>query len=155
MVTFEARYTVDPELFDAVMDGAIRVALHEVMANDVLPEIRNTAPGSIGPKVRMGKVSMVEPGIYRITVRMPGKYRAVEEGSGIYGPDGMPYLVVPRKAKALKFEDGGFAASAMVQGQPGQRFIHNALQKYALKFARIGLKEFKSDLAGFAARSVR
>jgi hypothetical protein len=80
-------------------------------------------------------------------LKFPGKYRAVEEGSGIYV--GLPtQVVVPKKKKALQLPYGYFA-SALWVGQPAKPFAEPALRHVAEIFP----KEFASDFNKALSRS--
>src|SRR3990170_4677490 len=94
-VTIEATPYTDTGQVTSRIDVAARRALEEAVRSVILPKIIERAPGSIGAQVRVGRVHLIGDGVYSIEIKMPRKYAAVEQGSGVFGESGVPYLVQP------------------------------------------------------------
>jgi hypothetical protein len=134
---------------------SLRVAhatLTRLMSDVALPEAMSKAPGvNLPQRIRTSPVKMVGNGKFRVALIFPGKYRPVEEGSGIYA-GGQPQQIKPKKAgvRALALPYGYFA-SAMWYGQEAQPFALPAIEHIAEIFPG----EFANDLNAALSRGNR
>lgn len=131
---------------DIAVDVAARMALTEVLQNEVVPQAR-AAAGSFARSsnfqnsIHAGEVESDGAGMFFISlVANPkneegrGYGRAVEKGTGEYVGRG-PIVIEPREARdeegeggILAFDNGGFATRAIVHGMEGKHVLANALR---------------------------
>ncbi len=76
--------------------------------------------------------------------------RAVNEGTGIHGPTGQPYEILPVEAKALFWPGARHpVARVMHPGQPGQHYAEQALEMTEPRieeFARRAVREVMASV---------
>lgn len=140
----------NPELLGIELDIAARKALATIVNDVIIPEAAQNAPGSVGPQITMGQVEQNGVGVYAVDILVPEQYRATEEGSGIYGSNGT-YDVSPKASQGprgvLLTADGVYIKHATQVGQPGQRYIYNAVEAHLQDVALEIFRELRQGLA--------
>jgi len=139
---------IDPDDIGPIVDAAIRRAMDDVMQQNILPRARENAPGSMSSAIGRTPVQMVGDMVYEMALKAPLRYRAVEEGSGVYGPGGEVYTVKPKKeGGVLHTEDGRFLAHATITGQVPQSPMQKAIDEFSDELDDAILREIFSGLA--------
>lgn len=132
---------VDYGSIDTVVISVAKSTLTRLVADIGLPDAADHAPGSIGSRIKVLSVRETSPGVLVTALSIPEKYRAVEEGSGIYAGEA-PFEIYPVRRKALATGFGYFKHVTFM-GQPAQHFLLHALEKVAEAFPT----EFANDLS--------
>ncbi|MFA5711470.1 hypothetical protein [Mycolicibacterium sp.] len=120
---------VESALSGVVQDvGRRRLAsLQRRIANQARADVP-VKTGNLGRSIREGEIKMVGPFRVEGSVEATADYAAaVHEGS-------RPYVIRPRKAKALRFQVGGRTVFAARVNHPGVRarpFLRNAAERIA------------------------
>ena len=140
-----------PEVVDFASNDAARKAFEDVVAGKMLDRARENAPGGMAEQINAGPLEITAKGEYRMNIYAPKRYLSVEQGSGLYGPDGQMIHIEPTKFKALATADGQVLASVESPGQPAQRPIGRAFDEFKHELVGAYFKEVRSDLAGFVA----
>ena len=126
-------------------DIAMRKAATNI-ARDVVRPILDAGP--IGDHVTITPVAGVQgQNKYVFELKVPRRYMAVETGTGVFGPSGVPFIVKPKNAKALLIATGDFIAHAEVQGQRSQPSIYPALEAARKALPKEFFKELRYGLA--------
>lgn len=126
--------------FDYHETGAIAQAapllrrVHRSLTRQIATEARHRVPvltGHLGRSISEDPQRMDGPLIVGGGVTAWAKYaRFVHNGTGVYGPSGMPFVIRPRNpAGVLHFFWNGreiFAKSVTVKGMRGRPFLTNA-----------------------------
>jgi hypothetical protein len=141
MISFTDEDDIGP-----IIDRAVRRAMSDTMHRRILPLARQKAPGSMGRHIRASNIRVVGNGEYEMSLKAPVRYRSVERGSGLFGPGGTTYIVVPVNQKALKTEDGRFLSKAEIAGQPAQEPMQRAIDESMDELNEAVLREILNGL---------
>jgi hypothetical protein len=117
------------------LDIAVRMAMLEALREAGLPVAQETsANADIAASITIVAPYRYSTGTaFSAGLRVPGKYVYVERGTGIYAGNA-PWFVVPRRAHVLQFENGQFAMSAEIKGQPARHFLYKGVAAARLRF---------------------
>lgn len=149
-------FTLEPAPSMAVVETTLHIsalkAVKQAVFGELLPLVRTKAPGSIGEQITAGEIREVENGLFEVDIYMPTKYLSVELGSGVYGPTGAAFVIVPKerndgKHHALFIDQQFFAMSAVVNGQEGQHFLQESIDEILPSLLDWGIRELFSDIA--------
>lgn len=144
--TVEGIIVDDPGIFGVELDIAARKALAEIVNDVIIPEAAENAPGSIGPKIAMGRVERIGVGTYAVDITVPKEYLATEHGSGVFIGDDEYTFGSKDPGGVLLTESGLYIKKATQIGQPAQHYIHNAVQAHLKDVAGSIFKELRHGL---------
>lgn len=142
----------------AVVTG-MDMALAEVVYETIIPEIKAmaaefTRSGRWVNSVHAEEVTILSDGSVSIAIvadpKNPegrGYGAAVEKGTGIYAGES-PIVIMPVDAEILAFDNGRFAAYAVVQGQPGKHLIRDTVRSNREAIRSTLAKRLKEQMHG-------
>jgi hypothetical protein len=117
------------------LDIAVRTAMLESLREVGIPTAQEAAANaSIAESITIVAPYRYSSGTaFSAGLRVPAKYVCVERGTGVYAGH-TPWIVVPKRKKVLHFDDGQFAMSAEVLGQPARHFLQKGVAAARQRF---------------------
>lgn len=126
----------------------VAAQLTKAITEVALPHARANAPGSIPAKINVVPTRDLGDGNFEVGLSIPKKYASVEYGSGVYGDSGVPIFIEPTEKHKTRAERKGHRAalltnvgyfpSVTIEGQKGQHFLGNAIEK-GLEWFRLNM----------------
>lgn len=107
--------------------GSVSKAFGRALKKTYLKKLKENTPSKTGKTRLAWKMKEVKPGIFEIINEQFGDIiRYLDEGTGLYGPTGEKYIIMPKSKKSLKFIINGqevFAKKVVHPGLEARHFI--------------------------------